>query len=228
MCFEIENANAEKFACKRLNRIGIYKNDETEFQIHQKLRHANVVKLLQVLKTVDHFMLVQELCTTSLQEFLCKRKPLNIVKTQFIAREILVGLNYIHGMNVIHRDIKPANILLKKNAVKICDFGLSIDVADPSPYSALDEDCGTPRYVPPEILNGKNWCFESDIWATGIVITDTQTNYRENESISKRSEQLKTVLDEMFQQNPKCRPNAQQCLEYTFFQPAPKPLDILE
>lgn len=187
-------------------------NDETEFRIHMKLRHANVVGLIHVLKTVEHFMLIQELCTTSLQEFLSRRKPLKIATTQYIARERLVGLNYIHSMNVIHRDIKPANILLKKNAVKICDFSLSIDVANPSPYASLDQECGTPRYVPPEVYNGGNLCFESDIWATGIVIVDTQTNHREN-----GSGPLKTVLNEMFQENPKYRPNAQQCLEYNAF-----------
>jgi serine/threonine protein kinase len=59
-------------------------------------------------------------------------------------------LSFIHNKNIVHRDIKPENILFQENYdIKVCDFGFSA----PFGYDINRETmCGTPDYLPPEII----------------------------------------------------------------------------
>jgi mitogen-activated protein kinase 1/3 len=59
-------------------------------------------------------------------------QPLSDDHLQYFMYQILRGIKYIHGCNVVHRDLKPSNLLLNSNCdLKICDFGLA-RVRDPS------------------------------------------------------------------------------------------------
>ena len=71
----------------------------------------------------------------------------------------------------MHRDLKLPNILLdSKNIdninIKIADFGFAKKIAE-----GQQEDlyCGTPSYMAPEIINGKSYGCEVDIWSTGVI-----------------------------------------------------------
>lgn len=78
-------------------------------------------------------------------------------------------MSYLHSMNIIHRDIKLENIIIdsKKN-VKIIDFGFG----SCTPKSKLlNFFCGTPSYMPPEIVLKKNYIGPYvDIWSIGILL----------------------------------------------------------
>jgi serine/threonine protein kinase len=91
-------------------------------------------------------------------------------------------LNFCHQRGILHRDIKLDNILLDANCevpggeVKLCDFGVSKalhrDARNPSGWeSDLTEQCGTPAYIAPEVLEGRG-CdgFKADIWSAGVVL----------------------------------------------------------
>jgi len=73
-------------------------------------------------------------------------------------RQITTALSYLHDRNVFHRDLKPENLLFskilkpfKKNVIKLCDFGYAI-VALPGPKQMRSTICGTPEYLPPEMI----------------------------------------------------------------------------
>lgn len=56
---------------------------------------------------------------------------LSEVNIQVIMYSLLCGVNYMHSAGIIHRDLKPANVLVNEDSrAKICDFGLSRQVAD--------------------------------------------------------------------------------------------------
>ena len=115
-----------------------------EATILNNLDHPNIVKLKQVKKSKKHFYLVMEYCNGGdLQNFFQKYQEKNKSAfseeiVQYLMRQIMSAMHYLHSRNIIHRDIKLKNILLKfdseedknnlnimKSQVKITDFGFA-------------------------------------------------------------------------------------------------------
>jgi serine/threonine protein kinase len=75
--------------------------------------------------------------------------------------EILEGLEYLHGKQVVHLDIKPENILLEElQRIKIADVGMARNIMSIS--SAITR--GTPCYFSPQLIDGLNINEKADIW----------------------------------------------------------------
>ena len=84
--------------------------------------------------------------------------------------QIVSSLKYLHKHNVIHRDLKLGNLFINNDMrVKVGDFGLATKLTRPDERKKTI--CGTPNYIAPEILEGKNGhSFEVDIWSTGVIL----------------------------------------------------------
>ena len=93
-----------------------------------------------------------------------------------IARQLCAGLAAAHSKGVLHRDLKPANIMLDgRGQVVITDFGLA-GVADDIRGNEIRS--GTPAYMAPEQLAGKEVSTRSDIYALGLVLYEVFTGKR--------------------------------------------------
>lgn len=80
------------------------------------------------------------------------------------------ALKYLHANKIIHRDLKLGNIFIGHNmTLKIGDFGLATKIEyDGERKKTI---CGTPNYIAPEILDGKDGhSYEVDIWSLGVII----------------------------------------------------------
>ncbi|XP_031761833.1 serine/threonine-protein kinase dst1-like [Xenopus tropicalis] len=92
---------------------------------------------------------------------------------QYISREVLEGLNYLHEKCIVHRDIKCMNITLTYPAVvKIIDFGLAAQLR--SPDDITSGACGTTCWMAPEVIACKyyrncTYGLKCDIWSFGIT-----------------------------------------------------------
>jgi len=91
-----------------------------------------------------------------------------------IAQQLCYGLAAAHGKGVIHRDLKPANIMLDSQGhVRITDFGIA-----GAAEHIRDIRSGTPAYMSPEQVAGKEVTARSDIYALGIVLHELLTGRR--------------------------------------------------
>lgn len=98
-----------------------------EVYIMKKIRHANVIRLLEVFESTNHLLIVMEYAGDGdLLQYVKKHKKLKEEEAKVLFRQIVYGLGHIHSRSVLHRDIKLDNILLDSDhSVKICDFGVS-------------------------------------------------------------------------------------------------------
>ncbi|CDR41100.1 CYFA0S06e01662g1_1 [Cyberlindnera fabianii] len=141
------------------------------------IQHPKVLRLYEVLDDVkfNKIFLVLEYCSEGELKFGATHNY-TFSQLKMIMRDVVLGLEYIHGIGIIHRDIKPSNLLVNSEKfVKISDFGISIDkFKDRQHLSSF----GTPAFLAPELCNisssaksGPNKIDGScDIWALGITL----------------------------------------------------------
>ena len=167
---------------------------DNEINILKEIEHPNIIKLIEVHETTQYIYLVMELCnggglSDCLEDHMKKnKKPFSEEIVQYLMRQIVSGLNYLHKKNILHRDIKLDNILVNfddeedrknrnmmKAKVKIIDFGFARHL-EPSQlaYSTL----GSPINMDPGILrklnrmeHSKEYGYDqkADIWSLGTI-----------------------------------------------------------
>lgn len=141
-----------------------------EIFILKKIRHWNVIRLLEVFETKKHILLVMEYASGGdLLHFVRNVGKLPEYDTKHIFRQVLYGLAHCHWRSVMHRDIKLDNILLdSKSNIKICDFGIAKIIGR---GVKVREQCGTPAYLAPEIMNEEGYeAFYPDFWGLGVLL----------------------------------------------------------
>ncbi len=122
-----------------------------EIYIMKKIRHVNVIRLLEVFETEEQILIVMEYAGGGdLLHYVKRKKYLSEDEARPVFRQVVYGLAHIHSRNVLHRDIKLDNILLDSDrGVKICDFGVSKII---DKHKKINDQCGTPAYIAPEII----------------------------------------------------------------------------
>ena len=89
---------------------------------------------------------------------------------RFYIMEIVCALKYLHDRNIVYHDLKPDNILIDETGhVLLCDFGLSASKVDRL-SGAGRSFRGTPKYVAPEVILGRDHGTVVDSWSLGIMI----------------------------------------------------------
>ena len=167
-----EKKTKELYALKEMSKTKIIDkkseksiNGEREFLSY--LHHPFIVNMHYAFQDSDNLYLVMDLLTGGDLRYHCSRyRSFSEEQTRFFLACIIHSLNYIHKNNVIHRDIKPENLVLDdKGYVCITDFGVAkINMKDNS-----SETSGTPGYMCPEVINGKNHSFPADFFSIGVI-----------------------------------------------------------
>jgi len=148
-----------------------------EVRIARKVSHPNVCRVYDVGEVDGHtFFTMEYVDGEDLASLLRRIGRLPSDKALEIARQLCAGLAAAHGKGVLHRDLKPANIMLDgRGQVVVTDFGLA-GLADQ--IAGSDVRSGTPAYMAPEQLEGREVNLKSDIYALGLVLYEVFTGKR--------------------------------------------------
>lgn len=135
------------------------------------LVHPNIVTIYEVSREGDrHYIAMEFLDGRTLRADLDSSGFLPIPRAIEIATSVLKGLSYAHSKGVIHRDIKPENIqLLENGQVKITDFGIARLTFEPN-ITMDGQVFGTPSYMSPEQINGKEIDVRTDLFSVGTIL----------------------------------------------------------
>lgn len=91
-----------------------------------------------------------------------------------MAVHILEALSYAHSKGVIHRDIKPSNILITSTGhPKLADFGIAKVLTAPWEFDSAV--IGSPPYMAPEVIEGREYDHRADLFSLGVVLYETLT-----------------------------------------------------
>jgi serine/threonine protein kinase len=110
----------------------------------------------------------------SLAEAVAQRGPLPVTSLLELAAGLAEGLSAIHAAGVIHRDLKPSNVLLAQDGPRVIDFGISV-AAETSPLTRTGLLIGSPGYMSPEQVEGREVGTASDIFSLGAVLAFAAT-----------------------------------------------------
>jgi hypothetical protein len=149
-----------------------------EASIASKLNHPHVVTIFDYGESPDGcFIAMEYLSGRSLSEELSKGGRLVPERAIHIAKQVARALREAHALGVVHRDVKPGNIFLLKqddddDFVKVLDFGLVHDskATDARDQVSPDAILGSPRYMAPEQVQGKEIDARTDIYSLGGVL----------------------------------------------------------
>jgi len=156
---------------------GLLERFKNEVRIARRVSHPNVCRVYDVGEVEGHtFFTMEYVDGEDLASLLRRIGRLPEDKALDIARQLCAGLAAAHTKGVLHRDLKPANIMLDgRGQVVITDFGLA-GVVDQ--IHGAEVRSGTPAYMAPETLAGKEVSTRSDIYSLGLVLYEVFTGKR--------------------------------------------------
>src|SRR6266404_1903964 len=168
----------------------------SEVRIARQVSHPNVCRVFDI-GDADGipFLTMEYVDGEDLASLVRRIGRLSSDKAIEIARQVCAGLAAAHERGVIHRDLKPANLMLDGTGkIRITDFGLAAIAAS---LDGTDVRAGTPAYMAPEQLEGKEVTAKSDLYSLGLVLYEILTGRRVFDA---------TTLPELMKQREKSAP----------------------
>ncbi|XP_036005493.1 serine/threonine-protein kinase DCLK1 isoform X4 [Fundulus heteroclitus] len=169
----VERLTGREYALKIISKDkckGKEQMIQSEVSILRRVKHPNIVLLIEEMDTRSDLYLVMELVKGGdLFDAIMSSNRYTERDASCMLFNLASAIKYLHSLNIVHRDIKPENLLVYEHhdgskSLKLGDFGLATIVNGP-----LYAVCGTPTYVAPEIVAETGYGLKVDIWAAGVI-----------------------------------------------------------
>lgn len=234
----------EEFAVKIIDRTKLKeKDDEATFREISVMKNLmdmeNVVRLVDVYISPKSFHIVQIYAKGGdVFDRLAKRSSYSENDARVVSKTLIKTIREMHIRRLAHRDLKPENLLLKNrmddSSILLADFGFTKFV----PNEGLKTKCGTPAFVAPEILVGKHYDTQADMWSVGCMIYMLISGYPpfrdkthrglfrrirasnftfHDASWTNASLESKQLITSLLTVDPDYRPNADETLSMNWF-----------
>ncbi|KAK4757030.1 hypothetical protein SAY87_007157 [Trapa incisa] len=133
--------------------------------------HPNIVSIVDAFDSSDESLaIVMDLCgSQNLYDRIARSgRAMAEPDAASLMKQLLLAVAHCHRLGVAHRDIKPENVFfdLRGATVKLGDFGSAVWLGGGSVTGVV----GTPYYVAPEVLTGRDYGEKVDVWSCGVII----------------------------------------------------------
>jgi len=147
-----------------------------ELKLARKIVHKNIGRMYELMDDKGtHFITMEYVPGEDLKSFIRRAAPLSTARTLSIAKQMCEGLAEAHQLGVIHRDLKPQNIMIdKQGSARIMDFGIARSLKGKG-ITGAGVMIGTPEYMSPEQVEGKDVDPQSDIYSLGVILYEMVT-----------------------------------------------------
>jgi len=231
-----------RYALKTIDKLDEVNYEEKsyfarEIEIMYKLNHPNICKLYSHFEDNNYcYFLLQYIPKGSAYDIIPKngKKQKNVKLVVSVMKDLISAIYYLHNMNppIIHRDIKPENILLDENSkAYLTDFGWSNYIRNNRTRSTI---CGTPLYLPPEMVTETGHNEKADIWCIGVLLFELMTGkvpFEGNDYTSVKynimklniswpsdiDPDVKDLISKILKKNPNDRLPIEKILSHSFF-----------
>ncbi|MGD8540396.1 MAG: serine/threonine-protein kinase, partial [Candidatus Aminicenantes bacterium] len=180
--YRVEDTKLKQEVALKLIKPEIAKDKKTierfrnELKIARNIRHKNVCGMFDLGEADGaRFITMEYVSGEDLKSFIRRAAPLSTSRTISIAKQVCDGLAEAHRLGVIHRDLKPNNIMIDKDGnVRIMDFGIARSL-EAKGITGAGVMIGTPEYMSPEQVEGKETDQRSDIYSIGVILYEMVT-----------------------------------------------------
>jgi serine/threonine protein kinase len=229
----------EEYAMKVLKKSFLVSNRQlkyavSEWSILRQLKHPFVVSLHYSFQTAANLYMVLDYCPKGdLMDYIEQKVKMNEDQARFVMWQIILAIRYLHSHNIVYRDMKPENVLIdSENNWKLADFGLAKEGIEK--LQIANSFCGSPAYLPPELLlNNKNGK-EGDYYQLGVLLYELLVGmppfYSDNMNILYQAIQrgkyqmpfhlsvdAQDLISKLLEKKPKKRLADDQILTHPFF-----------
>ncbi len=147
-----------------------------ELKFARKIRHKNVCQMYDLNKEEGtHYITMEYVHGEDLKRLIRKIGQMSAGQVISIAVQVCEGMAEAHRLGVVHRDLKPQNIMVDEEGnVRIMDFGIARSVTGKD-ITGAGVMIGTPEYMSPEQVEGKESDQRSDIYSFGVILYEMVT-----------------------------------------------------
>jgi len=155
------------------NTIDRFRN---ELRIARDVSHKNICRMYDIGREAGSYFITMEYVSgEDLKSFIRRSRQLVVGTAIFIAKQVCDGLAEAHRVGVVHRDLKPGNIMIDRDGnAKIINFGIARSMSVKG-ITGAGVMIGTPEYMSPEQVEGKEVDQRSDIYSLGIILYEMLT-----------------------------------------------------
>ena len=170
---------------------------QTEIIAAGKLTHPNIVTVYDAGQFEElNYLVMEAVEGKSLKEYGKGKTLLPVGEALRIISTCCLALDYSHKQGILHRDIKPANIMLGYDgSVKLLDFGIAVGLTDEGALKKQGPTLGTPNYMSPEQILGRELESQSDFYSLATVLFELLTG-RQLFKAKKVKDLFRTVVQE--------------------------------
>ena len=190
-----------------------------EARVVNQIRHPNIVDITDFGEATEEtppFMVMEFVEGKDLAHLIAEKGPMEPDFIRKVGKQVCDAMEAVHKAGVVHRDLKPDNIMLLApdyEDIRLLDFGIVKFLATDKAFlrTATGQTLGTPEYMAPEQVRGKDLDARTDIYALGVILYEMATGQTPFEAfrlaevfqnqLSKKPEPPSQVLERPFDPN---------------------------